>query len=70
MDPAALRDRAGHLGGRRLQAFMSVRDHQLDTGEAASVQGSKKIRPESLGFGRADRQAPSVLGPTTTIAAL
>ena len=37
VDPASLPCRAEHLGSHRLQAFVSVGDHQLDAGEPTMV---------------------------------
>ena len=56
MHAAPLPGGAQNLGRRRLQAFVSIGDHQLDAGQATAVQGTEKVRPEGFGLGRADRK--------------
>jgi hypothetical protein len=54
VNAAALPARVGHLGGRRLDAFMGVGDDQLDAPEAAPPELAQELGPEGLGIGRAD----------------
>jgi hypothetical protein len=57
MHATALPGSAEHAGNGGLQHFVGIGDHQLDAGEAASLQALKEVRPEHLGFRRAEVQA-------------
>ena len=46
-----------------LQPFVRIRDHQLDAAQAASGQALEEVRPEGLGFRRADAE-PDDLAPS------
>jgi hypothetical protein len=46
-----------HLRGSRLDAGAAVADHQLDATKAAAVEAAQELRPELLGFARADLDA-------------
>ena len=46
-----------------LQPFVRVRDHKLDAAQAASGQALQEVRPEGLGFRRADAE-PNDLAPS------
>ena len=46
-----------------LQPFVRVRDHELDAAQAASGQALQEVRPEGLGFRRADAE-PDDLAPS------
>jgi hypothetical protein len=50
MHPAALPGGAQHLGDRRLQADMRVRDHQLDAAQTAPHQAAQELGPEGFRF--------------------
>ena len=58
-----------HFGDGRLDAFMGIRDHQLDAAQTAPGELAQELRPEGLGFRRSDIQRPSLLTPTATITA-
>jgi hypothetical protein len=51
-----------------LQPFVRVRDHKLDAAQAASGQALEEIRPEGLGFRRADAE-PDDLAPSFGVGA-
>src|SRR5512144_1263315 len=57
MHATALPSGAQHPGNGGLQPFVSIGDHQLDAGEAAALEAPKEVRPEHLGFRRAEVQA-------------
>jgi len=57
MNPAPLPGRLQGLGRGRLDAFVAVRDHQLDATQAAPGQAAQEAGPEHLGLGEADRHA-------------
>jgi hypothetical protein len=46
-----------HLGGGCFEAFVGVRDDELDPAQPAARQLAQEIAPERLGFGSADIQA-------------
>src|SRR3954447_15652094 len=46
VDAAALPGRLEHLGDRRLEALVGVRDDQLDAGQAALLQAAQEAEPE------------------------
>jgi hypothetical protein len=47
-----------HLGNRRLEPLMRIRDHQLDAAQAAPGQRTQKLGPEGLGLRGAINLAP------------
>jgi hypothetical protein len=46
-----------HLGNRRFEPLMRIRDHQLDAAQPAPGQRTQKLDPEGLGLGGANRHA-------------
>ncbi|SDT04729.1 hypothetical protein SAMN05216598_3756 [Pseudomonas asplenii] len=65
VDSAALPRRMEDLGYGGLKPFMGIGDHQLYTAQAASHEASQEVRPEWLGFRRADAHAqdfPATMG--------
>src|SRR5690606_24810878 len=60
VDAAALPGSAQHLGDRRLEALVSVGDHQLCAPKAAPHQLSQEGCPERLGFGGANIEAENL----------
>ena len=56
-DAAALPCGVQHAIGRGLEAFVCIRDHQLDTTQAASRQAAQEVVPEGLGLAGIDRHA-------------
>jgi hypothetical protein len=48
---------AEHAGDRGLDAFVRIRDHQLDAGEPPPLELAQELDPEGLGLRRADRHA-------------
>jgi hypothetical protein len=74
VDAAALPAGGQHLRHRGLDAFVRIRDHQLDATQPAPPQLAQELGAEHLGFGRADVHAsisrrPSLLTPTAMMAA-
>jgi hypothetical protein len=63
---AALPGGAEHAGDRRLDALVRVRDHQLDPGQAATLELAQELDPEGLGLRGADRHAED-LAPAVSI---
>jgi len=57
MDATALPGGFEHARDRRLQAAMSVRDDQLDAGEAPRLERAQEVHPESLGLRWPEPQA-------------
>src|SRR5439155_25782601 len=57
VDTAALPGGVEHLGDRGLDAFVGVRDHQLDAAQPAPAQLAQEVGPERLGFGGANIHA-------------
>ena len=57
VDAAALPGGAQHLGGGGLEAFVGVRDDELDAAQPAPRQLAQELAPERLGFRGADVQA-------------
>jgi hypothetical protein len=74
VDAAALPAGMQHLGDRRLDPLMGIRDHELDAAKPAACELAQERGPERLGFGgpmsmpRTSRR-PSPLTPTATITA-
>ena len=74
VDAAALPGGIEHLGGRRLEPLMRVRDDELDAGEAAALQLMQERGPEGLRLRSADlrpstSRRPSVLTAVAIITA-
>ena len=59
----ALPCRADDPLGGGLEPFVRVRDHELDAAQAASGQALQEVRPEGLGFRRANAE-PDDLAPS------
>ena len=49
-----------HLSDGGLDAFVGIRDHQLDATQAAAGQLAQECRPERLGLGGADIHAENL----------
>lgn len=49
-----------HLGDRGLDAFVGIRDHQLDAAQATAGKLAQKSRSECLGLGRAEIHAENL----------
>jgi hypothetical protein len=60
---ATLPARANDALGGGFQPLVRVGDHQLDAAQAASGQALQEVRPEGLGFRRADAE-PNDLAPS------
>ena len=58
-----------HLSDGGLNAFVGIRDHQLDATQAAAGQLAQECRPKRLGLGGADIHAEN-LAPAIAIALL
>ena len=54
---AALPGAAEHLGQRRLEPWVGVRDGELDPDQAPGDERAQELGPEGLGLGRPDVEA-------------
>ena len=66
VDAASLPGGAQHLGHRRLDALVGVRDHQLHSAQTAPRELAQELGPDRLGFRSADLHAQD-LAPAVAI---